>query len=274
MSFNPHSVINNLHNNVISGRTKASLCKLLNRISQTLFISCVQQTLIMKDRQLERFLQPTTDMKKAIGRNAKEEEGLTIAIRQIETEKRLALDHLSRKQDAFVKRALKRRESLSSNFKVPFLKERQMVVGEDNLSPDETSQARRLRSSSFEETSSSVSTQKTSNLKNRLILPPLVSGIRCHNENDMLTLKTGVSELTPSRHTLIDSKYSIVSSSRGEMNAKVPASTIEPAIRRHSTVTTTERSITGYETRLLQRRPRAATLPIIVAPDIQDETEN
>lgn len=228
----------------------------------------------MRDRQLERFLQPTTDMKKAIGRNAKEEEGLTIAIRQIAKEKRLALDHLSRKQDAFVKRALKRRESLSSNFKVPFLKERQMVVEADNPSPGETIQARRLRSWSFQETSSSVSTQKTSNLKNRLILPPLVSGIRCHNENDTLTLKTGVSELTPSRHTLIDSKYSIVSSSRGEINAKVPASTIEPAIRRHSTVTMTEKLTTGYETRLLQRRPRAATLPIIVAPDIQAEEEN
>ena len=226
----------------------------------------------MRDRQLERFLQPTTDMKKAIDRNAKEDEGLTITIRHIEKQRRLALDHLSRKQHAFMKRALKRRESLSRNFKVPFLKERQMVVGADNLSPDETSQARSLRSLSFDETNSPVSTQKTSHLKNGLSLPALPSGILCRSENDGLTLKTGVSELTPSRRTLIDGKYSTVSSSRGEMDAKVPASTIEPAIRRH--VTISAGSTMGYETRLLQRRPKAATLPIIVAPDIQDEAEN
>jgi len=71
----------------------------------------------MKD-QLERCLHPTADMKKAIDRNAKQDEDLSIILKQIDREKRVALSQLSRKQDAFKKQVLKRQQILSKQFKV------------------------------------------------------------------------------------------------------------------------------------------------------------
>jgi len=73
----------------------------------------------MKD-QLPKFLQPTNDMKKAISRNAKTDEDLSRVLKQLDKEKKLAIEQLSRKQDLFKKEIIKRRESQSNEFKDQF----------------------------------------------------------------------------------------------------------------------------------------------------------
>ena len=105
----------------------------------------------MKD-QLNRYLHPTADMKKAIERNAKQDEDLSLALKQIDKEKRTALDLLSRKQDAFKKQTLKRQETLPSNSKVQLFDQGNTTV-RNRPRPQEMEQVNRVRrTSSCEET--------------------------------------------------------------------------------------------------------------------------
>jgi len=68
--------------------------------------------------QLDKHLLPTIDMKKAIERNTKHEGDLSLALKKIDIEKRLALEQLSRKQEAVKIQMFKKRKTLSKQFKV------------------------------------------------------------------------------------------------------------------------------------------------------------
>ena len=57
-------------------------------------------------------------MRKAIERNAKHEGDLSLALKKIDIEKRLALGQLSRKQEAVKIQMFRKRETLSKQFKV------------------------------------------------------------------------------------------------------------------------------------------------------------
>ena len=226
--------------------------------------------LIMKDRQLVRLSLPTTDMKKAIGKNAKEDEGLSIALKQIDKEKRLALDLYSRKQEAFVKQVLKRRESLSSHFKIPLLEQRNTVVGTEPH-PNETGQVSRFRSWSWDETGSSSTTHKRSpGLDKRLSLPALVSALQS-GDNDVLSRKTGVSDLTSARRTAMDNKNSLHGLTREEKATKMQTFVAQASIRRQSVIALDDCLTTGTDSRPFPRRRRAGTLPTIVTPGIENE---
>ena len=72
----------------------------------------------MRNQQLGKHLLPTIDMKKAIERNAKHEGDLSLALKKIDIEKRLALEQLSRKQEAVKIQMFRKRETLSQQFKV------------------------------------------------------------------------------------------------------------------------------------------------------------
>lgn len=65
----------------------------------------------MKD-QLPCYLMPTADMRKAIDRNTKQDEDLSLVLEQLDKEKKMALKQIVRRQEAFKKQILKRRESL------------------------------------------------------------------------------------------------------------------------------------------------------------------
>jgi len=96
----------------------------------------------MKD-QLDRHLQPTTDMKKAIDKNVKKHKDLSVLLEQLDKEKKMALNHLTVKQDAFKKQIIERQESLPQQFRVQFFQQ-SAVVGRDMLHSRASLQANRL----------------------------------------------------------------------------------------------------------------------------------
>lgn len=67
---------------------------------------------------LPRFLLPTVDMKKAIERNAKQDENLSTALKQLDQERRVALCHFWDKKDAFIKETAKRTINLRLRRKI------------------------------------------------------------------------------------------------------------------------------------------------------------
>ena len=58
--------------------------------------------------QLPKFLHPINDMKKAIDRNAQNDEDLSRVLKQLDKEKKMVIGQLSRKQDACIKEIIKR----------------------------------------------------------------------------------------------------------------------------------------------------------------------
>jgi len=72
----------------------------------------------MKDK-LPRSLLPTADMKRTIGRNAKNDADLSLLLDQLDKERKVALEQLSRRQNAFKKEIIMRNESQYNKFKVP-----------------------------------------------------------------------------------------------------------------------------------------------------------
>ncbi|KAJ7393888.1 hypothetical protein OS493_003555 [Desmophyllum pertusum] len=66
----------------------------------------------MKELKLPREFGSTRDMKKAIRRNATQDECLSSTVRQLDREKRVAFNQLSEKREAFVRETSKRRLSL------------------------------------------------------------------------------------------------------------------------------------------------------------------
>lgn len=111
----------------------------------------------MKD-QLPRFLLPTADMKKAIDRNSKQDKDLSHLLKQLEKEKKMALEQLTKKQDAFKKQVIKKQASLSQKFKLQFF-ELENVSDRDRSRPDELNRWIGLRraSSCVETRGSSIS---------------------------------------------------------------------------------------------------------------------
>ena len=190
----------------------------------------------MKD-QLNRYLHPTADMKKAIERNAKQDEDLSLALKQIDREKRMAFDLLSRKQDDFKKQILKRRETLANNFRVQLFDQGNTTV-RNRLRPQEMEQVNRVRRTmSCEETRHPSMVHKL--IRKRHSLPASAFSNR---DGDGQHLTTG-SEVT---------------------------STLS-AIRRHSAATFEDGSNMNNNVRLLQRR--RATMHTFVKSGIEHEIQ-
>lgn len=228
----------------------------------------------MKD-QLERYLQPTADMKKAIDRNSKQDEDLSVLLKQLEKEKKIALYHLTIKQDAFKKQAIKRRESLPQPFRIQFCQQR-AAIRRDRPHPQESLQANRLlrRTSSCGDapSSSKLELPEATNKRHSLPAFPLPRDIRA-DFTSRLMLKAG-SDIAPLGRTLNakneQSKQVDVSSNEddcfedrssntmhsNQFHAKSSGYTACNAIRRHSDVHTV---VNLNNSRLLQRR-RAATI--------------
>ena len=220
----------------------------------------------MKD-QLERYLQPTADMKKAIDRNSKQDEDLSVLLKQLEKEKKIALYHLTIKQDAFMKQAIKRRESLPQQFRVQFCQQR-AVIRRDRPHPQESLQANRLlrrtSSSGDAPSSSKLELPEVSNKRHSLPASPFPRDIRA-DFTSRLTFKAG-SDIAP---------LGRIQNTKNEQSKQVDASSNEAdcfenrssntmssgytacnAIRRHSDAPTV---VNLNNSRLLQRR-RATTI--------------
>ena len=149
----------------------------------------------MKD-QLERYLLPTADLQKAIDRNAKQDKDLSLVAKQIDKEKRMTLNQLSRKQDAFKKQVLKRQQNLSKQFKVQLFQQGN-VAGTDRprLYEMETA-SRERRRWSCEETrrASTVHLPTLQNKRHSLPCPAFRS-----SDGDDFSLKTGSEIILPRR---------------------------------------------------------------------------
>lgn len=82
---------------------------------------------------LPRFLLPTADMKKAINRNAKNDEDLSFLLKRIEKEKKVALEQVSRRQKAFKREMIMRREIQSNiNLNCQFFEHTDLTNKKDN----------------------------------------------------------------------------------------------------------------------------------------------
>ena len=234
----------------------------------------------MKD-QLERYLLPTVDMKKAIDRNSKQDEDLSVLLKQLEREKKIALNHLAIKQDAFKKQVIKRRESLPQQFRVQFCQQR-AVIGRDRPHPQESLQAnlllRRTSSCGDASSSSKLELPEVTNKRHSLPASPLPRDIRADFTN-RFTFKAG-SGVTPLGRTQNakneQSKQVDVSSNEddcfgerscntmysNQLSVKSSGYTGCNVIRRHSDVPTVGNLCNS---RLLQRR-RTATVHL--EPDL------
>ena len=225
----------------------------------------------MKD-QLARYLLPTADMKKAIDRNSKQTEDLSVLLKQLDKEKKMALHHLTIKQDAFKKQVVKRRESLPQQFRVQFSQQR-AVIGRDRPHPQESLQANRLlrRTSSCGDASGSAKLELPVVINKRHSLPasPLPRDIRA-DFTSRFTFKAG-SDITPlgSTHNTKneDDCFEELSPNSVHSNQFYTDSsgyTASNAIRRHSDVPTV---VSLNNSRLLQRR---RTTTVHMVPDLYE----
>ena len=215
----------------------------------------------MKDK-LARYLHPTADMKKAIDRNAKQDEDLSAVLKQLDKEKKSALNQLSRKQEAFQKEMIKRQESLPQQFKVQFFQQRN-VVGEDQPRPAKATQGHRLLRRTLscpEETSSSAISQLPAVIRKRYSLPasPSPSDSRGKSTSHF-NFKAGSEKTSPQRteHKQRGQEDDHIEALPAiKMFAKSEGFTAQNSIRRHSD---------GYgadlnNSRLLQRRRTVTTI--------------
>ena len=168
----------------------------------------------MKD-QLNRYLHPTPDMKKTIERNAKQDEDLSLALKQIDREKRMAFELLSRKQDDFKKQILKRRKTLANNFRV------QLFDQGNRPCPQEMRQVNRVR-----RTMSCEETRRPSM----------------------------VHKLISKRHSLPASAFSNRDGDGQHLTTGSEVTSTQSAIRRHSAATFEDGSNLNNNVRLVQRR--------------------
>lgn len=236
----------------------------------------------MKD-QLGRYLLPTADMKKAINRNSKQDEDLSIVLKQLEKEKKMALNHLSIKQDAFKKQIIKRRESLPQHFKVQIFQQR-AVAGRDRPHPEESLQANRIlrRTSSCGDAPVTTKLELPAVISKRHSLPasPLPRDIR-GELTSRFTLKAGSNITSPGRTKNEQSKQDVPTNEDDCFEAlstntmpsyqfytKSPGYTARNAIRRHSDVPTV---LNLNSSRLLQRR-RTTTVHMVPEKTCVNET--
>ena len=227
----------------------------------------------MKD-QLERYLLPTADMKKAIDRNSRQDEDLSVLLKQLEKERKIALNHLTIKQDAFKKQVIKRRESLPQQFRVQFFQQR-VVFERDRPHPQESLQAKRLlrRTASCGDAPdpSKLELPAVTNKRHSLPDSPLPRDIGA-DFTSRFTFKAG-SDITPLRRTLntkngqskqdvssneADDRFeelSINTVHSNQLYAKSSGYTASNAIRRHSDAAAV---VNLNNSRLLQRRRKTA----------------
>ena len=229
----------------------------------------------MKDK-LARYLHPTADMKKAIDRNAKQDEDLSAVLKQLDKERKSALNQLSRKQEAFKKEMIKRQESLPQQFKLQFFQQRN-VVGEDQPRPAEGTQAHRLLRRTLscpEETSSSAIGQPPALIRKRHSLPASPSS-RVQSRGELtshFSFKVGSEKTSPQR---TERKQSGQEDDRVEalptikMFAKSEGFTARNSIRRHSDC---YGAVNLNNARLLQRRRTVTTINTAPAKTYLNET--
>ena len=114
----------------------------------------------MKD-QLPRYLLPTADMRKAIDRNTKQEEDLSLVLEQLDKEKKMVLKQIVRRQEDFKKQILERRESLPQKINaVQVYGNGQKNADRERPHPEELTQTKRpirRRTVSLDETLASSS---------------------------------------------------------------------------------------------------------------------
>lgn len=125
----------------------------------------------MKDK-LPRYLLPSTDMKKAIDRNAKKDSDLSLLLDQLDKEKKVALDQLAKRQEAFKEEIIKKNDN-SNKFK---FHHGDQSFGLDREDPRLEANRRRLRvglrrASSFDGTRASSIVQLPPVINKRYSLP-------------------------------------------------------------------------------------------------------
>ena len=235
----------------------------------------------MKD-QLPRYLFPTADMKKAIDKNTKQDEDLSLSLKQLDREKKMVLKQISRKQEDFKKKQLKRRESLPQKFKVQFSGHR--LAAADGVRPhhDESTQTKRLvrRAFSLGETYSTP-IERLPVVINQRHSPPVSPFLR-NNSTELSHFTSKKGSVTPllqrtdivpiSTDFIYDQKESEQDDcfevpppnkmTANQFCTKLQGSAFQNVIRRHSDVTAVHST---YNPRLLQRR--RLTVHNVVAPN-------
>ena len=230
----------------------------------------------MKECKLKENFHPTTDMKKAIERNIKQEEDLSLVLKQIDVEKRLALGRLSRKQDAVKKQILKRQETLSKQFKVQlFEQEAANAEATDRPRLHEGVQKRPVRRSwSYDETQHASMVHLPALRNKRHSLP---ASAFWRTDDDALSLETGNTVISPQRishknhHKQSDETFQSRREVTSQFCKKSKNCTAQNAIRRHSAISFAA-TMENYNSRLLQRR-RVTTHNLIMGPCIENEME-
>lgn len=153
----------------------------------------------MKDK-LPRFLLPTADMKKAIDRNARKDTDLSHLLDQLDKEKKVALDQLQRRQEAFKKEIIMKNENQCNKSKAQILEQSHML-DRDDLSL-EANRRRRMglrRASSFDETRASSIVQLPPVINKRYSLPTSPIQPIDDEEISRFFFKTGSDITTPRR---------------------------------------------------------------------------
>ena len=202
----------------------------------------------MKDK-LPRFLLPTADIKKAIDRNAKKDEDLSFFLHKLDKERKLALDQLTRRQDAFKKEMIKRRESQGNmEFKAQFIEHKNLMAKEDDsrLDVDRRSRRRKTvqglrRALSFEESRASSKIELPSVINKRYSLPASPSA-QDSSKEDELAFNNDQFEAFPTPNVATRSW------------TKSRDCKADSAIRRHSTSTAVTSMHVDDKSRLLRRR--------------------
>lgn len=155
----------------------------------------------MKDK-LPRFLLPTADMKKAIDRNAKKDTDLSLLLDQLDKEKKVALDQLQRRQEAFKKEIMMRNENQCNKFKLQLFEQSHVLDGDDSRL--EAYRRRRMglrRASSFDETRASSIVRLPPVINKRHSLPASPIPRNDDEEISRCFFKTR-SDITTPRHTV------------------------------------------------------------------------
>ena len=210
--------------------------------------------------QLDKHLLPTIDMKKAIERNAKHEGDLSLALKKIDIEKRLALDQLSRKQEAVKIQMFKKRETLSKQFKVKLFEQGSLEPISRPRAQGGLGKSPVRRSWSYEGTSHS-SKPHPLELRKRLSLP---SSAFCNStSNDYVKPEKEANEQRM-EHIPIDRENDYNSEKSSDKFCRK----LEISIRRHSCAHPQENT----DSKLLQRR-RVTMHNLMMQRSIENEIQ-
>lgn len=212
----------------------------------------------MKDNPLPQFLRPTKDMKKAIDRNAKKDEDLSYFIKQLDKEKKMAIEQLSRKQDAFRKEMVHRQDTLPSNEIKDQVFEQGNVAGTDRPRPGTNRPRRRRlrRAFSVDDISRPSAVPHLPSVTNKRHRYP-ASPLPHNNVEELSHFKTGSDLILPRRknatiscnfNTIYQQLQETDKSTKDDRRERYPAPThktvantsctksAQNAVRRHSTV--------------------------------------